>query len=68
MNFCLVELDKATKAVELVIHPSKYLLSSVFQMASYGGVNEKLKITALKGPTLFFLEYVWREKIDTLIN
>jgi len=68
MSFCRVELDNATKAVELFVHPYKYLLSSVFQMASYRGLNEKFKITALKGPTFFLLECVWREKIENLMN
>lgn len=68
MNFCYVVLEDGTKAVELFIHPYKYLLSSVFQMASYRGVNGKFKITALKGPTFFLLECVCREKVDNLIN
>ena len=39
MNFCHLELDDATKAVDLFIHPYKYLLSSVFQMASDRGLS-----------------------------
>lgn len=58
MNFHCVELDDAAKAVELFIHPYKYLLSSVFQMASYRGVNEKFKITALKGASILLVR-VW---------
>lgn len=68
MDFHYVELDDATEAVELFIHPDKYLLSSVSQMACYRGVNEKFKITALKGPPFFLSECVCREKIDNLIS